>query len=115
MLLGQLMTSPTTLINTQGVILPLNTWTHIAIVYLNTNGFRLFINGQLIDAVSGSMTTNQFSLYITLGNNSPGLSISSSSCVSSTVVAGPYRGAIDEFRIYNRELDVQELCVLANI
>ncbi|CAF0877948.1 unnamed protein product [Rotaria sordida] len=115
MLLGQLITSPTTLINTHAVILPLNTWTHIAIVYSNTNGFRLFINGQLTDAVSGSMTTNQFSLYITLGNNGPGLSVSSSSCVSSSVVAGPYRGAIDEFRIYNRELDVQELCVLANI
>ncbi|CAF1020142.1 unnamed protein product [Rotaria sp. Silwood1] len=115
MLLGQLMTSPTTLINTQGVLLPLNTWTHVAVVYSSTNGFRLFINGQLTDAVSGSITTNQFSLYITLGNNSPRLSTSSSSCVSSPIVAGPYHGAIDEFRVYNRELDAQELCVLANI
>ena len=107
--------SSTTLVNIQGTVLTNTTWTHLAVIYSSANGFRLFINGQMIgSAVTGVITTNYF-LYVTLGNNSPGLNASSSACLASSIVGGAYRGAIDEFRLYNRELDSQELCVLANI
>ncbi|CAF1201642.1 unnamed protein product, partial [Adineta steineri] len=37
-------------------------------------------------------------------------------CVTGSIsyASGPFSGAIDEFRLYNRELDSQEICVLAN-
>jgi hypothetical protein len=58
-----------------------------------------------------------FALYVTLGNNSPFSPIWTAGCLSSnlSLVSGPYRGAVDEFRLYNRELDSQEICVLANV
>ena len=37
---------------TQGSILPINTWTHIAVIYGQTNGLRLFINGTGVCYVS---------------------------------------------------------------
>ncbi|CAF2088792.1 unnamed protein product, partial [Rotaria magnacalcarata] len=31
------------------------------------------------------------------------------------IVPGAFAGALDEFRLYNRELTSQEVCVLANL
>jgi len=55
--------------------------------------------------------------YITLGNNSPLGPLGGISCLNGLIpiVSGPFKGGIDEFRLYNRELDSQEICVLANI
>jgi hypothetical protein len=104
----------------QGPVIPANTWTHIAAVYSVTNGARLFINGQF--SISSTNTAGlglqdtYNVLYITLGNNSPGGSMPTSSCQTGTIPIswGPFPGAIDDFRLYNRELDSQEICVLAN-
>lgn len=99
----------------ESIVLPLNTWTHLAIVYTITNGFRFFINGELFAGIKMTLDNNSVNRYITLGNNSPGLFTPASACSVASIAAGPYEGAIDEFRIYNRELNSQELCVLANI
>ena len=114
--MAQLMISGSNLANLTGRILPLNTWSHVAVIYSLKNGFRLYINGQLSTWIMVSTIISNVNNYITLGNTSPGLSLANSVCsLSSLIIPGPYRGAIDEFRFYNRELNMDELCVLANI
>ncbi|CAF3452081.1 unnamed protein product, partial [Rotaria sp. Silwood2] len=99
---------------------PENTWTHIAVVYGSTYGVRLYINGQFSTSSStiGSISLQDpnVPMYIILGNMSPLGASPSISCQSGSIPisSGPFSGAIDEFRLYNRELNNQELCVLAN-
>ena len=107
---------------TQGPIVLPNIWTHIAVVYQWTKGIRLYINGQLAGSSSNTGSFYLFSVsgaplpwYMTFGNTSPLGSATATNCPSSSsIIPGAFSGAIDEFRLYNRELDYQELCVLAN-
>ena len=119
-IVAQLYQSATTTAVVNGPVLSINTWTHLAVVYSSTNSFRLFVNGQVYIMTTGTPATwpfNSFStLYITLGNNSPIGSFALNCPASSTlVVPGPYKGMIDDFRMYSRELNAQEICVLANM
>jgi hypothetical protein len=109
--------------STSGPIIPANTWTHIAVVYQSSNGVRLYVNGQYS---SSSLNTGGFNVYefggapapwyMTLGNISPAGSPTPVNCLSGSpaVASGAFLGAIDEFRLYNRDLNSEELCVLAN-
>lgn len=76
------------LFNIISPILSNETWTHLAVIYSTTNGYRLFINGQLKGLVVTDIVNNNFNVFVTLGNNSPGLNISSSTCLASPIVAG---------------------------
>ncbi len=51
-----------------------------------------------------------------LGNISPAGSSTPVNCPSGSpaIASGYFPGAIDEFRLYNRDLNTEELCVLAN-
>ncbi len=118
-LVVQLMQTLAIVSGVQGPVIPTNTWTHVAVVYGATNGLRIYINGQLntfsvapIES-SGLFFTPQ---YMTLGNNSPVTQSASVSCKNGTVPInpGPFNGAIGEFRLYNRELNTEEICVLAS-
>lgn len=117
----QLMQTSTVVNAYQGPPLPVNTWTHIAILYAQTNGVRIYINGQL---ASLSQTVSAIGVqgitdpqYLTLGNNSPSGPALSVNCRNGTIpyLPGAFFGAIDDFRLYNRELTNQELCALANM
>ncbi|UJR21688.1 hypothetical protein I4U23_024765 [Adineta vaga] len=107
--------------STLGPQISSNTWTHIAVVYSNTNGMRLFVNGQFVASSSNSGNLNLYDFgalaYITLANvGSSGPPIPASCLVGSIPLAsGSFLGVMDEFRLYNRELDTQEICVLANL
>lgn len=114
MLVAQIMSTSVLLNSVQGPTLPVDTWTHLAVVYSSTNGFRLFINGQMVAFVPSGILVNQNNIVITLGHNGPGFIIPTGVCLASTIAARSYRGMIDDFRVYNRELDGQELCVLVN-
>ena len=78
----------------------LNRWTHIAFVY--GDGFaQLFVDGQLIDEKDSThdfSRMNEQNLYI--GKFSD--------------YWFPFNGLIDEVRIYNRALDIDEVKSLAN-
>ena len=119
-LVCQWMKSTTNVDSVQGPVIPANTWTHIAVVYGSFSGVRLFINGQFSASSSetGSMSLENFlnPRYITLGNIGSSVSSISVSCINGSIPisSGYFPGAIDEFRLYNRELDSQEICVLAN-
>jgi hypothetical protein len=113
-------TGPFTVTAAQGPVIPANTWTHVAVVANSVNGIRLFINGQFITSSVNiaALTLLDFTpaMYITLGNVGSSGPLSTISCLNGTIpiLPGSYTGYIDEFRLYNRELDNQELCVLSN-
>lgn len=122
-LVMQWMTTTQIVMNVQGPIIPANTWTHVAVVYYSSNAIRLYINGQF--SVSSPNTANLnlydtssaiYPMYITLGNIGSQGPVGSVTCSNGggSILPGSYTGYIDEFRLYNRELDGQELCVLAN-
>ena len=107
---------------TQGPIISANTWTHIAVVYQWDKGIRLYLNGQLGGSSSNTAGFTLYDInaaplpwYMTFGNTSPLGSPAATNCLSSSsIVPGAFSGAIDEFRLYNRELSFGELCVLSN-
>jgi hypothetical protein len=103
-----------------GPVLVVNTWAHLAVVYSFSNSFQLFVNGQeyvtaTVSPVWSNTAVNP--LYVTLGNTSPSGSSAAVNCPSSSLLAvpGSYKGAIDDFRLYSRQLTSQEICVLANM
>jgi hypothetical protein len=117
------MISSTATSSAQGPMIPANTWTHVAVVYLAANGVLLYINGQYSASSLNTGTLNLFDtttsiypLYITLGNLGSLGPLGSVSCPNGSIPisSGSFAGAIDEFRLYNRALDSQEICVLAN-
>ncbi|CAF0972410.1 unnamed protein product, partial [Didymodactylos carnosus] len=85
-------------------------WTHIVQTFSTTNGLRLYVNGALRASSTGS-TGSSYSAsgaqnYLTLGSNL------GQSCATGSIVLGQYRGAIDELRVYSRELTSTEICKL---
>lgn len=105
----------------QGPLIPVNVWTHVAVVYGTTEGLRLHVNGQLSVTTMTMGGIQAYSpmtpMYITLGNSSPLGPSATITCANGTIpiTPGPYSGLIDDFRLYNRELNAQDLCVLANL
>jgi hypothetical protein len=82
-------------IDTPGVSpLPLNTWTHLAATFDGTTA-RLYINGVLITSKSAAGNLPVSTRPVGIGGNS---------------LWGEYvKGTIDEVRIYNRPLNVEEI------
>ncbi|CAF0924772.1 unnamed protein product [Didymodactylos carnosus] len=93
-----------------GPVLAINIWSHIVETFSPTNGLQLYINGYLY--ISTTVSTYSASLaqnYITTGLISGSLT-----CASGNIVQGQYLGAVDEFRLYSRELTSTDVCSLAN-
>jgi len=120
-LVFQWMTSSTTTSSTQGPVILASRWAHVAVVYLAANGVLLYINGQYSGSSLNTGTLNLFDtntsiypLYITSGNLGSLGPLGSVSCPNGSIPisSGSFAGAIDEFRLYNRALDSQEICVL---
>lgn len=89
----------------------LNTWTHVAGTYSATNGLRLYVNGVLIGAsATFGFSAGGVPMTITLGSSLLGQGI----CNTGSISAGQYRGSLDEFRVYARELTAAEIVKLAN-
>ena len=93
-----------------GPVLVVDRWIHIVETYSQTNGLRLYINGVLygqsgsyVYASSGTPVT------ITLGQ-----SLSGTTCAHGTIVIGNFRGQMDEFYSYSRELTQVDVTLLAN-
>lgn len=120
-LVAQVMQTPTIIYATQGPIISTDTWTHVAVLYSPNNGVRIFVNGQLsaVSSTTSTLGTQDFTdpQFITLGNNSPLGPAITITCRNGTIpyIPGPFIGAMDDFRIYSRELTNQELCVLTNM
>lgn len=93
-----------------GPILPINTWTHITLTYSSTNGLRLYLNGGLYGSIAvNTFASSYLSMCILLASSGLG-----TNCQTSLLVMGSYEGSIDEFYVYNRELNDFEVCPLAH-
>ena len=111
--LGQIVANgynSTGLISIVGPIINVDQWTHIVVTFKQTNGLRLYINGVLyaqsnpfVYAASGVPMT------VTLGQ-----ALSGFNCSSGGIQSGYYRGQIDEFAIYSRELSQADITIMAN-
>ena len=95
-----------------GPVVIINVWTHIAITYLNSNGLRLWINGNQYgsNSVPFNYVTPNFPVVVTIGSSLDG----QNSCSSGGIEMGQYFGEIDEFRLYSRELSSSDINTLAN-
>ena len=91
---------------TSATVIPLNTWTHVAITFDSSAGVRrqrIYING-VADANTnnwqGTLRTNQCDFYL-------GGDVATGPC---TVISDRnFRGRIDEAKLYNRELTAAQV------
>jgi hypothetical protein len=89
-----------------GPYVTLNTWTHISITYSSTNGYTLYVNGNLFGN-SGPVGTS-------FGTSLAYFFIGYYTACSLSSVNGVYYGSIDEAYIHNRELTQSDVTSLAN-
>ena len=93
-----------------GPVVLSNSWTHAAVTYSLSSGLKLYVNGTLCNASAPFLfSPATLPLYLSLGS-----SVSSSIWGTATNDAGQYCGAVDEFRVYSRELTIDEIVGLAN-
>jgi hypothetical protein len=111
-IVAQVLETNTTIVTVEGPVLVVSaSWILIVQTWSSTNGLRLYINSTLISSATapiflGSETTPN---YVTLGNCLSGCSVCSSGSVDAP---GPFTGAIDDYRIYSRELTIYDVCTL---
>lgn len=111
-IVAQVLTNSTMIVTATGSVLPVATaWISIVQTWSVTNGLKLYVNGTLVSSVTVSsflgsgLTPN----YVTLGGCLNGCSL----CSNGSVYApGPFQGAIDDWRIYTRELSAIDVCTL---
>ncbi|CAF4923209.1 unnamed protein product, partial [Rotaria sp. Silwood1] len=95
-------------IATNGPILSLNTWTHIAYTYSTTHGIRLYINGNQYSTTGGfTFSGSGVPMRFVLGGDS-------GRTYCSPAYGGVFTGALDEFYLYRRELTAAQVLALAN-
>ncbi|CAF2620043.1 unnamed protein product [Rotaria sp. Silwood2] len=86
-----------------GPSISLNTWYHVVQTWSPTNGLRLYVNRQMrnLPLATTFTASNESITYVTLGNGLPSSEICPQGILNSTI---PFTGAIDDFRVYSREL-----------
>jgi len=93
-----------------GPVLIVDEWVHIAVIHSRKNGLCLYINGLLYDQSDPFIyQPSGLPMIVTLGQP-----LSGSSCSSGSIQGGYYRGQIDEFYIYSRELSKKDVTMLLN-
>jgi hypothetical protein len=102
-------------VNTIGPILTVNTWTYVVETFSITNGLKLYINGTLYSSVSNINTyvASGSQNYLTIASTLTA-SVNPQYCVSTGMLGlGSYNGAVDELRVYSRELTAEDVCTLS--
>ncbi|CAF1183323.1 unnamed protein product [Adineta steineri] len=85
-------------------------WVHIVETYSQLNGIRLYINGILYGQTNAFVyNASGVPMAATLGQ-----SLKGTGCYHGGIQIGNYRGEIDEFYIYSRELSQTDITTLAN-
>lgn len=98
------------MVQVTGPVLVVGQWVHIVETYSQTNGLRLYVNGVLYGQSSPFVyASSGVPMTITLGSY-----LNGGNCDHSGIQSGYYRGQIDEFYIYSRELSQADVTTLAN-
>ncbi len=113
-IVAQVLTDNSTIVAAIGPILPISSsWNLIAQTWSSTDGLKLYVNDTVVSSVSASsfLASGTTPNYLTLSNCLSGCGVCSNGSVSEP---GPFTGAIDDLRIYNRELTSIDVCTLYN-
>ena len=98
------------IVNVVGPVIPTDSWTHAAVTFSGANGLRLYVNGTFTTAsASFSFNPGEQPMHLFVGSPS-----SSITAVATYVNSGPYSGAVDELRVYSRQLSDGDIAALAN-
>ena len=93
-----------------GPVLSRNVWTHSVTTYSQFNGLRLWVNGTLVNSSNTfTFAASNVSNTLTLGTVLPAVS----SCNTGGINQDQFYGAMDELRVYGRELGQTEISLLA--
>jgi hypothetical protein len=86
-------------------------WSHIVLTWSSTNGLLLYVNNIIVASLSSatSYTASSAQNYLTLGNSPSGTTTCTPGLIPSMM---SFNGDIDEFRVYSRELSVDDVCAL---
>ncbi|CAF4083086.1 unnamed protein product, partial [Adineta steineri] len=98
-----------------GPLLPTSSssWISIVQTWSSNNGLKLYINNTLVSSAVATtfLTSNSTMNYLTLGNCLNGCS----SCTNGFIVSpGSFLGAIDEWLVFSRELNEDDVCTHFN-
>jgi hypothetical protein len=112
-IVAQVLKSIGTLVTVTGpILLVSSSWIPIVQTWSTANGLKLYVNNTLVGSATassflGSGTTPN---YVTLGGCLSGCGVCSNGSVDTS---GSFAGAIDEWRIYSRELTAIDVCTLS--
>jgi hypothetical protein len=112
-IVAQVLTSSANIVTATGPVLPVSSsWIPAIQTWSSTNGLKLYVNNTLVSSVTAStfLASGTTPNYLTLGNC---LSGCGGGCSNGLVASpGPFIGAIDDFRVYSRELTSIDVCTL---
>jgi hypothetical protein len=84
-------------------------WSHVVQTWSSKNGLRLYINSVLVAShLYPTYVGSYVPDFVTLGN---GIN-TTSMCETAQITYSPYKGDIDDFRVYSRELSAADVCTL---
>ena len=94
-----------------GRSLSLNQWSHVVQTWSTNNGLRLYVNKKKSSLSSATSFTasNASSTYIMLAGTPSNFGLCPQGLLNLSI---PFRGDIDDFRVYNRELSSDDVCTI---
>jgi hypothetical protein len=84
-------------------------WSYVVQTWSSTNGLRLYINNVLVAShFCSTYVASNMPNFVTLANgfNATG------TCDTGQITSSPYKGDIDDFRVYSRELSAADVFTL---
>ena len=88
-------------------------FSHVVQTWSTTNGLQLYVNSGLVGSVAAATYTGTSTWinYLTVGDCLSGC-VSCYAGVGNRIAPGPFAGAVDDFRVYSRELTASDVCNL---
>ena len=111
-IIAQVLTGNGTVVTATGPVLSVSSsWIPVVQTWSAASGLKLYVNNTLVSSIAASafLGSGTTSNYATLGGCLSGCGSCSSGLVGTP---GPFRGAIDDWRIYSRELSSDDVCAL---
>lgn len=93
--------------------LQLMSFSHVVQTWSPTNGLRLYVNTALVGSIAAATYTGTSTWinYLTVGDCLSGC-VSCYTGAGNRIAPGPFAGAVDDFRVFSRELNVTDVCNL---
>ncbi|CAF3694172.1 unnamed protein product [Rotaria sp. Silwood1] len=102
-----------TILSLLGSNISMNAWYHVVQTWSPTNGLKLYVNTAMksLSTATSFMANDTSSMYVTLASSLSSSEECQQGILNSTI---PFTGAIDDFRVYSRELTSADVCTIYN-